>query len=703
VQERAGWHNCTSVAAELVESLQRLDTLLERAISTADQVYGAETAADRFRGLYIGRGDAERLIARTPGVPLLHESDSPDSRGGVGCDRLAQLQQLYSLTSVELDILLVALAVEVDLKYERLYAYLQDDVTKKRPSVDLVLNLLSNSIAAKLQNRALFSHDAPLLRHRLIQFSSDILTDTPLLSRPIRVNEQVTDLLLGGDVLDSGLAQFCHFVELDRVSDTPEIHAGLNELVELANTAGATGRPLRLYFHGEAGTGRKTTAAQLAARLGKPLLVMSVPDAVRADKDFGTIGCAVSRAAILSDALLYVTGVGSTQADSGAGSWERLWNDLDAIPQPLILSGENPWIAPAEGPYGVRVIHFGMPSPSIRQACWAFHLDKNGIDASAEHAQTVADRFKLRPSQIADAAASVRLSNLAGSGPLLAAARTQSGRMLESLARKIEPRYRWSDIVLPEDSITQLRELCSRARYQNVVLDEWGFDQRLSAGKGINALFAGPSGTGKTMAAEIVASELGYDLYQIDLSGIISKYIGETEKNLNRVFTAAENANAILFFDEADALFGKRSEVRDSHDRYANVEISYLLQKMEAHDGISILATNLRQNLDEAFVRRLAFTVHFPFPSEDERLRVWEGIWPSRTPLSNELNLRDIARRFKLSGGNIKNVALAAAFLAAEDTGEVGTHHILAAIRREYQKLSKPLSAEELALNGSQA
>jgi SpoVK/Ycf46/Vps4 family AAA+-type ATPase len=198
------------------------------------------------------------------------------------------------------------------------------------------------------------------------------------------------------------------------------------------------------------------------------------------------------------------------------------------------------------------------------------------------------------------------------------------------------------------------------------------------------------------MAAEIIANALQLDLYKIDLSGVVSKYIGETEKNLDRIFAAAENANAILFFDEADALFGKRSEVRDSHDRYANIEISYLLQKMEEYEGITIMATNLRQNLDESFVRRLAFTIHFPFPDEVDRRRIWDGIWPVETPVASDIDLDFLAHQFKLSGGNIKNIALAAAFLAAEDGSMVTMAHLIQATRREYQKLGKPLGAAEL-------
>jgi SpoVK/Ycf46/Vps4 family AAA+-type ATPase len=221
------------------------------------------------------------------------------------------------------------------------------------------------------------------------------------------------------------------------------------------------------------------------------------------------------------------------------------------------------------------------------------------------------------------------------------------------------------------------------------VFESWGFGRKLSLGKGVNALFAGPSGTGKTMAAEILAGDLGLDLYKIDLSTVVSKYIGETEKNLARIFTEAETSNAILFFDEADALFGKRSEVRDSHDRYANIEISYLLQQMETFEGVAILATNLRKNMDDAFVRRLAFTIHFPFPEADDRLRIWRGTWPAAAPVSSDVDLDFMARRFRLAGGNIRNIALAAAFLAADDGKTVAMPHLIRATRQEFHKMGK--------------
>jgi SpoVK/Ycf46/Vps4 family AAA+-type ATPase len=284
---------------------------------------------------------------------------------------------------------------------------------------------------------------------------------------------------------------------------------------------------------------------------------------------------------------------------------------------------------------------------------------------------------------------------------LLAASRAQPGHGLTALARKIEPIYGWDDIILPSDPLAQLREICQRVAQRQRVMGAWGFDGKLSHGKGISALFSGPPGTGKTMAAEVIARELGLDLFKIDLAAVVSKYIGETEKNLERIFTAAADANAILFFDEADALFGKRSDVRDAHDRYANIEISYLLQRMEQYDGLAVLATNLRQHIDEAFTRRLQFVVEFPFPDEVDRRRIWQVSFPAAAPRDPAIDFEQLARAFRLSGANISNIVLGAAFLAAAEDAWIGMDHLLAAVRREYQKMGKV--ASEVDLQGGQA
>jgi SpoVK/Ycf46/Vps4 family AAA+-type ATPase len=238
----------------------------------------------------------------------------------------------------------------------------------------------------------------------------------------------------------------------------------------------------------------------------------------------------------------------------------------------------------------------------------------------------------------------------------------------------------------------QLHDVCASVKYRHIVFSQWDFERKLALGKGVNILFSGPSGTGKTMAASIVAHELERDLYKIDLSNVVSKYIGETEKNLSRIFREAQASNAILFFDEADALFGKRSEVKDAHDRYANIEVAYLLQKMEEYTGIVILATNLSKNLDDAFARRMQHTIEFPFPDAASRERIWRGMFPAKAPLADDVDFGFLARQFELAGGNIRNIALAAALMAAEEGGQDGAirmEHLIVATARELQKMGK--------------
>lgn len=362
----------------------------------------------------------------------------------------------------------------------------------------------------------------------------------------------------------------------------------------------------------------------------------------------------------------------------------------------------------------IIAVDFSVPDMALRRSCWGNKLAERGVEMNHATLDGLAGRFRLIPEQIGHAVdegcararwrrAQSDSAALQGAVPdipevedLYAAARAQSGLDLRTVARKLEPVYTWDDLILPENSLSQLREICERVKHQEQVMGAWGFGHKLALGKGTSALLAGCSDTGKTMSAEIIATEVGLDLYKIEFAGVVSKYIGETEKNLDCIFTATEGSNAILFFDEADALFGKRSEVPDSHDRYANLEISFLLQKIDAYQGTAILATNLRQNMDEAFLRRLAFTVNFPFPDEANRRCIWQKIWPAETPVGEDVDFNDLAKRFKLTGGNIKNIALAAAFLAASDGGVVTKDHLFHATGREFEKMGKALSRIEL-------
>jgi AAA+ superfamily predicted ATPase len=463
---------------------------------------------------------------------------------------------------------------------------------------------------------------------------------------------------------------------------------------------------LVVYVQGAYGTEKQDLARAVCTDLGLPLVVADVERMLAEPRPFDETAWLVARESVLQPAALCVAGFDRLFAEEQGQTPPReklraLLGALQAMSRLTFLLAERPW-SPAgalDGLDGFVEIVLGAPEGEVAEAFWAASLQDAGVEAAIDPG-ALASRFRLTPGQIRDAVAlagSLARWRTGGDGTiaaadLTAACRAQAGLKLSKVARKVDPCYGWDDLVLPEDQLAQLHEIRDQAEHRHVVFGAWGFGRRLSLGKGLSALFSGPPGTGKSMAAEVIARELALDLYKIDLSRVVSKYIGETEKNLDRVFAAAESSNAILFFDEADALFGKRSEVRDSHDRYANVEVSYLLQKMEEYEGIAILASNLRQHLDQAFLRRLAFTVHFPFPDEESRRRIWEGAWPAEAPLGDDVDFAYLASEYRLTGGNIRNVVLAAAFRAATEHDCVRQSHLLHAVRREYQKVGKTIA-----------
>jgi SpoVK/Ycf46/Vps4 family AAA+-type ATPase len=319
----------------------------------------------------------------------------------------------------------------------------------------------------------------------------------------------------------------------------------------------------------------------------------------------------------------------------------------------------------------------------------------------------LATQYRLAAPQIRAAARQLRLQTPDTGATLCpavlaSACREVSRHGLGELAARVPSRYGWNDLVLPDDLITLLQSICHQVHHQRQVFDEWGFADKLPYGRGLSVLFSGGPGTGKTMAAQVIAAQLRLELFKIDLSGVVSKYIGETEKNLGRVFDEAQSSNAILFFDEADALFGKRTEVADAHDRYANIEVSYLLQRMEDYDGIVILATNFRDNMDDAFVRRIRFIIDFPFPDEDSRLKIWRKALPLRTPVAADVDFDWLAARIRIAGGNIKNIVLNAAFGAAQDGTALGMRHLLHSCKQEFQKIGKLWDDKHLKHTGEQ-
>lgn len=698
----------SSPLESLLPSLHRLDQLLDWA-SRNMQLQRPETPLP-FRGLYVSSEDVARGLSQAPGsapfaaelaalgaaFPSAPPADSP----------LAGLVQRFGLTGFDADLLMLAVAPEIDLRYERVFAYLQDDVTRKRPTVELALNLLCASAQEKLERRSHLSPDATLLRDGLLHVVPDPnQVEPPFLAHYLKPDEQITRLLLGDAALDSRLAPFCELSQpspnWDDVPLGPEIKTALAGLVQQAH---ADRQPLRLYFQGTAGTGKRQAAQALAAHLGVKLLSLSA-DRLLSAPAASDLMKLLFRESQLHRAVLYISSLDSA---AGHGLEGRLPDLLAAVAQHegiTILAGQSPWKPQMGSTFGVKLLAFNALGFADSVAYWKTELENRGITMESQELHLLGSRFRLSSGQIKNSVAGAQLNSQwsaaggatagrpAAAGPslddLCAAARAQCGHELGRLAGKVEPHYTWDDIVLPSDQMAYLQEICAQAEYRNVVYGEWGFDRKLSLGKGLNVLFTGPPGTGKTMAAEVIAYELHLDLYRIDLSQVVSKYIGESEKNLDKIFSAADNSNAILFFDEADALFGKRSEVRDSHDRYANIEISYLLQKMEEYQGISILATNLRQNLDDAFMRRLQAVVEFPFPNEEYRARIWKSIFPNEAPLADDVNFKLLAHEVQLAGGNIKNMALAAAFYAAGDGGVIRMKHLIQAAHREHQKIGR--------------
>ena len=603
------------------------------------------------------------------------------------------------------------MAPELELRYETLYAYIQDDVSKRRPTVDLALRLFCSDAVDRIECRQLLVAPAPMIAQELAQLNDDGYTKgAGLLGNAITLDRKVADYLLGSDSVDPRLESFTRPVRPSTTWNDVVIPIQLkSQLVTLTESLRedlASGFGTILQLVGAKGTGKKTAAQAICRSMGRNLTVVSTGGLLASDMEPNRAATLIFREAKLQESVPYIDdfhlmlGEDSRQQAMLAS----LTRALSKHSEIAILGGETHWRPGAESGDNT-FITLDIPSPgySERKQLWEIHLNGERATLGDEEVSVLAGKFRLRGGQIRQATATARdmarLRSWSNTDvtpqDLNAASRWHSNQRLTRLAKKINPNYEWDDIVLPTDPKAQLKEIGSYFSNMSLVYEEWGFQSKTNLGKGLNALFVGQSGTGKTMAADIISGELGLDLYKIDLSGIVSKYIGETEKNLDRIFQEARDSNAILFFDEADALFGKRSEVKDSHDRYANIEISYLLQKMEEYQGIVILATNFRKNMDDAFVRRMHFVVEFPFPEEEDRLEIWRRVFPEKAPLDDSFDIGFLARQFKIAGGNIKNVAVTSAFLAAQENKTIEMRHAVLATKREYQKMGKLMVESE--------
>jgi hypothetical protein len=600
---------------------------------------------------------------------------------------LALLARLFGLSAFEGQVLLLCLAPELDPGFADLYAYVQDHAGRRYPTPHLALRLLAPDAELQFAARNSFLPAAPLRRYALVELEPGPMPAAVPSSQPLRLPERVADYMRGVDRPDE---QVTDLLRLARPGLLAPSQQALVAKLAAWMEAGPHGPPLANLL-GPAGSGRQALAQALCARAGLQLAQLDLGH-VPPGPQLHRLLQVLAREAALSGLAYYLdlTRLEPAQEPLARAVVERLEGTL-------LIASEERW--PVER--NVMVVAVPRPSAAEQRRLWQRALD--GIPHQVdEQLGTLVQQFDLGPPAIVRAVAAAR--NLAllrapedgaaiTAADLWQACREQSSPRLEQLAQRIVPVYVWDDIVLPGDLLGQLRELAAQVAHRHQVYETWGFGARLSRGRGISALFAGPSGTGKTMAAEILANALQLDLYRIDLAGVVNKYIGETEKNLKQVFDAAEQSGAILFFDEADALFGKRTEVKDSHDRYANIEVNYLLQRMEDYRGLAILATNRKSALDRAFLRRLRFLLDFPFPDAADRRRIWRKVFPPQTPLAG-IDYGALAR-LEIPGGNIHNIALNAAFLAADEGVAVGMEHIMHAARREYGKIDKMMSAIE--------
>jgi len=579
---------------------------------------------------------------------------------------LAEIADVFALSPLELRLLGLVLAPELDGRYGTVIGVLQDDLTRRRPGLTLLAELVTPAGVSTWDLRRMTEEPHSLASAGLIGPSGGaaLPVDTGFAPAPAVVAHLLSSSLADAVArtgatlrwrgLDHQPAPIGEEAEaarrLSRHPGTHPIHlAGTGPVDEwFGRLAAAADLPLVIGDVGRAGSAALPDWVVLARLAGAGLLVVGT--AALDPADARTVAELVTRAA--GHVRLVAT---DAERRSGSGP---------------VLRGPAVTVA-------------------RRSEWWAGAAARNGVLLEPDSARRLAATTPIGPELIERSMTTARA--YAGGRPTVAmvqrAARELLPESLPSGARRIEPGFDWDDLVLPADRKELLRAIPQHVLHSGRVFEEWGFAGRMPYGQGVAALFAGPSGCGKTMTAQIIAGELGVDVLQVDLSKTISKYIGETEKNLDALFDAAERAGDVLLFDEADAVFGKRTEVQDAHDMYANVQIAYLLQRMESFRGLAVLTSNMRQGIDDAFVRRLRFVVEFPLPDADDRRRIWDRAFPADTPVTPGLDVSVLARRLPIAGGSIQNIALHAAFLAAADSAPVGTGHILAAARRELAKI----------------
>ena len=671
---------------------------LERALrERASQVAAGREGSDRFdafAGLYV-HDRVVPSLAPMSGA-LRAERAALDARAAASDAglRLERLRRRFGLSPVAVHVLACCLAPDWSQQFQRLFALVQDDVTRRRPAVQLLGELFAIGDAAA---RAMFAPGAPLVSSGLLTMREG---DVPFPSRQPIVADAVIDFLSGGTRLDGALAGFAMLYEpaetwpgggwYDRHHDA---------VMRLARPLLAQNGLPASYVSGPAGCAKRLVVDGVCAIMSARVLRVDcrawIAEGAQAPEQGREQARALRRDAALHGCVIHLASA-EALLEPGAERYRAVADSLLADCAGIVATGTATgaeFTAVVQSP--VWTLEIPRPGVAERSELWSLALGARGLVTDAQVVDGLAGSFRFTPREIDRSVEDYCLGRVTGADPqvdagaLMQACRGASRHGMHLFARRIVPTRRWEDLAVPDDTRAQLAELCAAARWRRRVHGEWGFERLLASSTGITALFAGPSGVGKTMSAEIVAGELGLELFAVDISCVVSKYIGETEKNLGGVFDEAERTNAVLFFDECDALFGKRTEIGDAHDRYANIETNYLLQRIDAYEGIVVLATNLRANLDPAFSRRIRYAIEFALPDEARREEIWRRVFPAATPLAEDVDVAFMARQFRLAGGSIRNIAVNAAFLAASEEGVVGMRHVIHATRRELQKMGR--------------
>ena len=582
-----------------------------------------------------------------------------------------RLVDCFGLSSFERDILLLCAGVEMDSNFALLCATAQNNLQRSYATFSLALAVLEEPHWSAL------SPIRPLRRWRLIELTEEC----SLANARLRIDERVLHFLAGINYLDPRLQPLLQTGGI--ATAMADSHHETSQILLKALYEHNAQTPI-IQLLGDDRDGQADIAAGVAAELGLQLHSLHAEDIPAGASERDAFANLWQReSALLSSALLI-----ECRDPTNIAAVARLAENLSGL---LFVSSHDP----LELQRSTLRFTVNKPEALEQKRLWQQALGPAAQKLNGS-LDGVASQYRLSTQTILNTSAAIGNAIAASDTPddvMWRACRSLGRRQLDELAQRIEPAFGWEDLILPEHQKAILNQIAAHVRNRLKVCEDWGFARKSSRGLGLSTLFAGESGTGKTMAAEVLANELHLDLYRIDLSSVVSKYIGETEKNLRKVFDAAEDSGAILLFDEADALFGKRSEVKDSHDRYANIEVSYLLQRMEAYTGLAILTTNLKTSLDTAFQRRLRFIVQFTFPDTEQRVAIWRSVFPNATP-TGDLDYRKLAQ-LQVAGGNIRNIALNAAFLAADADKPVGMVHLLHAAHGEGSKRERPLNDAE--------